>query len=672
MSLERVDPEWVGGEVEKYQKIRPAYVEFCGLLERALKGAAGELAPEAIVQTRAKTVPSVAGKIIRQRVPVDELTDLCGGRVIAHTPEEVVAVSRFIEDTFSIDRKNSQDVSERLGASEFGYRSVHYILSFPSQSFNAHGVKLEIPESVGPLKGEVQVRTLLEHAWADFSHDRFYKNSFEVPDRWKRELAVIAASLESADRSFSRIHSGLGAYASSYGAYMSDDEIDAEIAIQEAVLEYDPGNAGLAARIGKLAITRERFDKAIEVLTPFVESGDHDVLRDLGVAICKRHGEDKRGAEYRRGQRYLEQAVDSPVPDVDAFCSLAGSWRGIEGGEDKVREYYRRGFEIDPTDPYPVGNYLEREIIHRKDVSFGLALRPVIEAAIERCRLQAEVGMNLPWAYSDMAKFHLLLGRPYEALAGYAKAIDLSSAEFMVKPSDDSLYQQDFALEQLEGLEWASRLRLLARATKFGSQAALGELRSRVSPERKEDIVGPVVFLAGGTDSAVEEQMQGYRALLVEAFRGFEGVLISGGTAAGISALAGDLGEAYPGLRTIGYLPDPLPANATADGVPDRYRELRYVHGPGEGFSALEPLQSWTDLVASGIDPADVRVVGVGGGKISGAEFRIALALGALVGLLEGSDGEAAKLLSDSDWEDSPRLVRVAADAEALRTFIAG
>jgi tetratricopeptide (TPR) repeat protein len=464
------------------------------------------------------------------------------------------------------------------------------------------------------------------------------------------------------------IHDGLLTYASSYGAYMTSEEMEAEIGILEAVLTHDPDNAELAARVGKLALARGDFGKAVAVLAPRAGSGHPVVLRDLGVALCKLHGDEPRSDGYLEGRSHLERAVESAPGDVDALCSLAGTWRGID--EDRVRELYRRAFELDPSNPYPLGNYLEREIIHRRDPSLARGLAPVVEAAIERCRRQAEVGVNLPWAYSDAGKFQLLLGRPYEGVAGYAKAIDVSPAAFMVTPSKDSLERHRFALDQIDGLDWVSRLRLLALAAKWGSTTALEKLRELASPGH-EPIPGPVAILAGGCDQSVAADIEAYRGLLLEAFAGFEGTLVSGGTREGVSGLAGDIREARPGaVHTVGYVPSLIPADATLDSEPDRYSEIRRT--AGEGFSPLEPLQSWTDLIVSGIEPRSVRLVGVDGGRIAAAEYRIALALGARVGLVEESGRAAARICSDPDWSSSKLLVRLPADPQTLRAFVGG
>jgi hypothetical protein len=183
-------------------------------------------------------------------------------------------------------------------------------------------------------------------------------------------------------------------------------------------------------------------------------------------------------------------------------------------------------------------------------------------------------------------------------------------------------------------------------------------------------VTGPVVIVAGGCDPAVEEEMRAYRDVLVEAFAEFEGTVVSGGTREGISGLVGDIGEAHPGrIHTIGYLPATgLPADATVDEDPRRYRELR--RSDGTGFTALEPLQNWIDVVASGISPAEVRLIGINGGTIAAAEYRLALGLGARVALIEESGREAARLLPDPDWSGSPLLTRLPREAAAVRAFL--
>lgn len=658
---------WTREQIAKYVVLFPRYERYAVALEEVLAKAAKDCAPLAIVEARPKSVASFAEKIQRKsdkyRDPVNQITDLCGGRVITHTRAEVEALSKFIEEHFDIDWDNSIDVGQRLKPTEFGYRSVHYVVKFKPGVFPTRRILVEVPEEVFGLKAEIQVRTLLEHAWADATHDRSYKSAFTIPAKWQRELARLAAVLEAAESAFSTVEAGLQTYAASYGAYMTEEQMRREIDLLEIVLEYDSGNARLAHRIGKLAMALGDWHKAVDVLSRYVGSDYQPVLRDLGVAVCKVH-QDKPGSPgYQQGQKYLEHACAPPNKDADALASLAGTWKGID--DNKARELYRRAFEVDPSDPYPLGNYLEYEIALRRDTSLVPLMGPAINAAIRRSRDRAEVGVNLPWGFYDMGKFYLLLAKPYEGLAAYAKAIQLSTDDWMIATSIRSNEKLAVVRDALLGYEWVRRLLLLGRAAKFSADEAIAEVK-KLASTGLDPIPGPVIIVAGGCDVSVEPQMQGYRDLTMEAFQDFTGTIISGGTTAGISGLVAELQVEHPGtIRAIGYVPTLTPADVSTD---RRYAEIRRTDG--HGFSAMEPLQNWIDLIASGIYPSQVKLLGINGGTIAAAEYRIALALGARVAVIEDSGREAAKLLPDDDWGTSEMLVRLPPDAMTVRAFI--
>jgi hypothetical protein len=70
------------------------------------------------------------------------------------------------------------------------------------------------------------------------------------------------------------------------------------------------------------------------------------------------------------------------------------------------------------------------------------------------------------------------------------------------------------------------------------------------------------------------------------------------------------------------------------------------------------------------VRPADVRVLGINGGRIAALEYRVALALGAPVGILERSGRSADALLDDPVWGARPGLRRLPRDAGAIQRFL--
>lgn len=417
----------------------------------------------------------------------------------------------------------------------------------------------------------------------------------------------------------------------------------------QALSEIADPDLDAVALAGRLLVTLGRWRETVELLDPFADSAHLRIPRELGVALCKLHRDDPRGDEYRRGQALLDRAAS--YGDVDAIASLAGTWKGID--EEKVRTLYRRASDFDPADPYALGNLLECEIQAARDLSPVDEMRDRIAAAIERCRQQVADAENLPWAHFDLGKLHLVLGLPSESLSAYAKAIDLSPAAYMVETSLASLTRLAEASDDVLALESSRDLLELALRAKFTDEDA-GD----------GSISAPVVVIAGGTSSEEASRSEEYRPMLLDTFGNFEGNLISGGTAQGVSGLAGDLAQRYPQtLRVIGYLPGD--AAIEADG---RYAELRRTSGTS--FSPREPLTYWADVLRAGVRPSQVKVIGIGGGAVAAAEYAIALALGATVGIVAGSGRAADEILADSHWSSSARLKTLAPDPAVLGAFL--
>ncbi len=148
----------------------------------------------------------------------------------------------------------------------------------------------------------------------------------------------------------------------------------------------------------------------------------------------------------------------------------------------------------------------------------------------------------------------------------------------------------------------------------------------------------PVIIVAGNGIARLPTDHKKYQTLMQEGFRDFTGTIISGGTNTGVSSIAGKIAKKYK-ITAIGYIPN-------LKQVPNIEINNNYIikNTDGNDFSPLEPLQYWLDIIASGIEPAQVKLLGIGGGQISAVEYRIALALGAIVAIVDESRGEAAKL----------------------------
>lgn len=130
--------------------------------------------------------------------PKEQMTDLVGARfvVLLKFDLEVVekALIEYPEWTRSKDRDPLGEQKDR--PKHFDYQSVHYIVR-AADDMDIDGVR--IPSG---MPCEVQIRTLLQHAYAELVHDKFYKGVGHIPPSADRLVARSMALMESTDDMF--------------------------------------------------------------------------------------------------------------------------------------------------------------------------------------------------------------------------------------------------------------------------------------------------------------------------------------------------------------------------------------------------------------------------------------------------------------------------------------
>jgi len=134
---------------------------------------------------------------------LNDITDIIGIRIIVNMEDQIEKVTDLVKKNFIIDEKNSIDKSELLDLRSFGYRSHHYVCEFPERE--------EYDEFRG-MKFEIQIRTTLQHAWAEIEHDLGYKSRVGIPNELVRSFSRVAGLLELADKEFVEIKKHLRNY----------------------------------------------------------------------------------------------------------------------------------------------------------------------------------------------------------------------------------------------------------------------------------------------------------------------------------------------------------------------------------------------------------------------------------------------------------------------------
>ncbi|MDE4454227.1 GTP pyrophosphokinase [Psychrobacter sp. DAB_AL62B] len=160
------------------------------------------------IQTRVKDRDSLEKKILAKQKykSLDDITDVVGIRIITYFEDDVNKVAKVVEEEFDIDHENSVDKRE-IDTDRFGYRSLHYVASL-----NKNRTILSEYSDYGDFKFEFQIRSILQHSWAEIEHDLGYKGASEIPTSAKRTFYRVAALLEQADIEFVKLKSTISEY----------------------------------------------------------------------------------------------------------------------------------------------------------------------------------------------------------------------------------------------------------------------------------------------------------------------------------------------------------------------------------------------------------------------------------------------------------------------------
>ena len=178
-----------------------------------------------LVTSRAKSEISLRRKLRDRQYsnPGEQLTDSIGVRVITYYRNDVDRVVSLLRAQFEVDEPNSADKRLRLELRSFGYRSVHLIVKLKRPLS-----KLAQYRSLFGKSFEIQVRSILEHAWAEIEHEVVYKAGVTYPSETLRRFAAIAGTLEVLEGAFAELASERDKLIDSYHNIYLDSSEDAK------------------------------------------------------------------------------------------------------------------------------------------------------------------------------------------------------------------------------------------------------------------------------------------------------------------------------------------------------------------------------------------------------------------------------------------------------------
>jgi putative GTP pyrophosphokinase len=196
--------------VAEYLKRQPFYADLASVVARILEEClrTNQIKVHS-VQHRAKDAGSFGRKAAipsegdptrpKYDQPFKQITDLAGIRIITQLLETLPEIDKLLHSEFDI-LEQSDKGRELIEEERFGYQSIHYLVKVNPDRSRLAEYKRYQSEVV-----EIQVRTILQHAWAELEHDIQYTSSTAIPKEIRRRFMALAGMLEVADREFQAI-----------------------------------------------------------------------------------------------------------------------------------------------------------------------------------------------------------------------------------------------------------------------------------------------------------------------------------------------------------------------------------------------------------------------------------------------------------------------------------
>lgn len=333
---------------QRYEERLPLYEEILNALVRRVEEELKTLSIKASSKHRVKSFDSYFRKILarlreKERTGREEpITDILGIRIVCPFLENIQEVENLVRRLFlvvEVDKKgNGHSVKE------FGYESTHLLIGIPPD--------LRPPEPVEEeLFCEIQIRTILQDAWAEVEHELVYKAEFTPFDKpLKRKLAALNANLTLSDIIFQEIreyqrqlqrelkrrrNAFFTTVSERNAAFIPTPPETRESAKQEGEEEDEGLVAGAGNSIdefllrGLLAHNAGNYGKAIEIYTKLVKL---EVQEMKGLVYVH------RGMAYFAESRYEE--------------ALSDFSKSIELEPGNPRPYYLRGITYRMTQEY--------------------------------------------------------------------------------------------------------------------------------------------------------------------------------------------------------------------------------------------------------------------------------------------------------------------------------
>lgn len=336
---------------EWYQRVHNGYEKVLYQMQRELSDLLADAGIHPTIKYRVKSLESLYEKAQR-RIRTDsfsadrfQVTDFIGVRVVCPFIEDIRHCEQLIHKTYDVVEREQKGAEYSF--QEFGYESIHYLVRIPKhlcEGFNLGGSDV----------CEIQLRTILQDAWAEVEHELVYKAEFTPFDEpLRRKLAALNANLSLSDIVFQEIRD----YQRQLHVQLKRRRRSFWATVQDATAG-DPGS--FAARETAEPATGEMPQESVladvpeEIATSMIPGGDS--VDNLLLRALNAHNRKSFQEAVRLYTRILETDNRSAVRAVihihrgmALFASgsypdaLADFTRAVEQDQNNPKAYYYRG-----------------------------------------------------------------------------------------------------------------------------------------------------------------------------------------------------------------------------------------------------------------------------------------------------------------------------------------
>jgi len=339
-------------ETEKiYAKLRPEYERILQDTYQQIRSLAEQADISVTVKYRVKRFDHYCEKLVKlKKLQGDEMiqiTDLLGIRVICPFLEDLENIERIILQAFDIVEMERK--AEQHSFREFGYDSVHLLIKTPPID-----TAITLPHSCDVC--EIQLRTILQEAWAEVEHELVYKSDITIPDySIRRKLASLNASLTLSDLIFQEIRDDqkeirrreLKCRRAVEAISCDYDNIEiSQIPEMDDILHLDgddfcdhlpPGKLEKLMLCALEAHSNGQFKKAIEIYSTILQS---QLDPQIGSLVYNHRGMALFAlAEYQRGIEDFNKAIECNRDNIRAWINRGLAHRVVEKFDRSLDDY---------------------------------------------------------------------------------------------------------------------------------------------------------------------------------------------------------------------------------------------------------------------------------------------------------------------------------------------